>query len=97
MATRSERKDASRLERRQADRSEAAHPEPDPTRGAKRRGKTPKTHRFGVEYRVAPGRVSWARREEWAQWRWYATEARRDAAMAAMGRSDLFEYRPTER
>ncbi len=97
MPGRTERKEASRLERRReddltergrsADQTEPHH--------RKRRGKTVASHRFGLEMRWTHQIESL----EWFKsWKWYKTAAQRDLAMATLNRnSNCAEYRPIER
>jgi hypothetical protein len=97
MASRYERKELSRLARRRED-SLVSRGEVDPTPRAKKRGKTPTSHRYGVECRFR----CWGRNGEWGPWhgwKWYATAARRDVALAKLSRElrDFMEYRKSER
>lgn len=97
MPGRAERKEASRVARRSEDRREEGGAA-DEARPAKRRGGSAHSRPYGLEYRVRPGRSTLWNGEWRRSWKWYRTEARRDAAMAAMNRrDDLFEYRPTSR
>lgn len=102
MPERAERKELSRIARRAEDRA-VEHGIVPGEAGAihrKRRGKTPASHPYGLEMRYrddAPWRGHGFR--DWTRtWKWYATAARRDAAMVAMNKADrVFEYRPLDR
>lgn len=101
MASRSERKELSRIARRREDAAVSRGVSLellDPTKPGKKRGKTPATHRYGVECRWA----SWSMPGEWGPWHawgWYATPARRDQAYAALSREpkSYVQYRKSER
>src|ERR1051326_5958463 len=104
MPSRAERKETSRLARRSNDRAAArgvAVDQLDQTPRRRRGGKTHASHRYGLEIRIQPGKgvspacgfAGWQR-----YWKWYATAAERDTALAALNRKDqLFEYRAVER
>ncbi len=103
MPNRTERKERSRLERRAEDHLAArgeSLDQIDPILYRARRGKTHKTHPFGIEHRIIEGRRRFPDDDTWGRsWRWYQTAEQRDAALRVLARKDawLWEYRPTQR
>lgn len=73
----------------------------DPTKYVKKRGRTVRRPKFGIECRFGY-RQKVQPKQRWVHWRWYETKRQRDKALEGLGRRCLghilyMEFRAKER